>query len=462
MLAATIQRSFNLNGILERVAAFVRARLPSGRALPKDVWEHQHRAILVLLWLHAVGIFCDGLISSAGIWISGLESAPVAIAALLAGVVKGGRRFRAALATLGLLTSSAVLVHLSGGFTEMHFHLFLIMVIVALYQDWVPFTLAIGYVLLEYLAMGVLAPQTVIGREAVGGDPWQSLLVHLAFVVAACVAGLVHWRLDATNHARAEAARSRLVHEQAAREDAEQAVRARDDLVSEISHDLKNPLGAVKGYAQLIRRRVSPTNGTTGACDVESAEKIEATATRIDATANQMASTIDELLDLVRVEMGESIELDRRIFDLVACARRVAAEQQASTQHHRVLVESRLPGLTGSWDEPRLERALRNLVANAVKYSPSGDVRIIVRAENGREGRWAVIDVRDEGPGISPADLPFLFDRLHRVHRQPGGRVEGQGVGLASARAVVEAHGGKISVASQLGAGSTFTIRLPR
>lgn len=462
MLAATIQRPFNLKSVLGCVVAFVRDRLPSGRALPGDVWEHQHRAILVLLWLHAVGIFCDGLISSAGIWLSGLESLPVAIAALLAGVVKGDRRFRAALATFGLLTSSAVLVHLSGGFTEMHFHLFLIMVIVALYQDWVPFALAIGYVLLEYLAMGVLAPQTFIGRDAVGGDPWQSLLVHLAFVVAACVAGLVHWRLDATNHARAEAARARLAYEQVARENAEQAVRARDDLVSEISHDLKNPLGAVKGYAQLIRRRVSPLNGATGACDVASAENIEATATKIDATANKMADTIDELLDLVHVEMGESLDLDRRACDLVACARRVAAEQQASTQHHRVLVESRSPAFNGSWDEPRLERALRNLVANAVKYSPSGDVRIVIRGEDRFDERWVVIDVRDEGPGISPADLPFLFDRLHRVRRQPGGRVEGQGVGLASARAVVEAHGGTISVASRLGAGSTFTIRLPR
>ncbi len=430
--------------------------------MPRDVWEHQHRAVLVLLWLHAIGIFCYGLISGSGVAVSALEGGLVALAALLAGVARGSQRLRAGLATLGLLTSSAVLVHVSGGFTEMHFHFFLIMVIVALYQDWVPFALAIGYVLLEYLAIGLLEPADLIGRGDAGGDPWKWLLVHLAFVLAACVAGLVHWRLDASNHARAEEARSRLADEQVARANAEEAIQARDDLVSEISHDLKNPLGAVKGYAQLIRRRLSPVNGGRTGCDVESAEKIEATATKIDLTANKMAATIDELLDLVRVEMGETLDLGRRPFDLVSCARRVAAEQQASTDRHRIVVEARPATMVGGWDEPRVERALRNLVANAVKYSPSGDVRIVVRAEERGGRREAVIEVRDEGPGISPSDVPLLFDRLRRVRGRPGGRVEGQGVGLASARAVVEAHGGRILVASQPGAGSTFTIRLPR
>lgn len=454
MLAANTQSPPRIGDVLHRISSYVRSRLPAGHVLPKDVWEHQHRAILVLLWLHAIGIICYGLIATSSIWTSVLEGSPVAIAALLAGVVRGSRRLRAALATLGLLTSSAVLVHLSGGFVEMHFHFLMMMVIVALYQDWVPFVLAIGYVVSEYVAVGALSPTEFFGRAGSGAEPWQWLLVHVAFVLAACIAGLVHWRLDETAHARAEEARSRLANEQTARVQAEQAIRARDDLVSEISHDLKNPLGAVKGYAQLLRRRI-PSSGT---CDAaRTLEGLE----KIDATASKMTAVIDELLDLVRLELGESLDLDRQPVDLVTLAGRVAAEHQRSTDHHRIVVEARVPTLVGQWDQARLERALSNLVANAVKYSPGGDIRVAVARDETLPNRWAVVAVRDQGIGIPIDALPCIFDRFHRVGANAAGRVEGQGIGLASTRAIVEQHGGKVSVESTEGVGSTFTIRVP-
>lgn len=236
--------------------------------------------------------------------------------------------------------------------------------------------------------------------------------------------------------------------------EAQEAVRVRNELFSSVSHDLKNPLTGIKGMAQLLKRHVARMQ-------TQETERLMEGLSSIDAAATRMTSQIDELLDLARLQVGQSPKLHRRPTDLVKLVMESASEQQRSTERHRIVVKTDLPSLVGEWDSMRLGRLVMNLISNAIKYSPKGgDVEIAVR-EEGRDGQpWAVLSVRDEGVGIPSADLAKVFDGFHRGGNVEG-RITGTGLGLTSARQIAEIHGGSIEVSSQEGSGSTFTVRLP-
>jgi diguanylate cyclase (GGDEF)-like protein len=172
------------------------AALPKGGALPHDVWLRRHRAVVALLGLHAVGIVCFGVLAGATLLHSLFEGGIIAVAAVLAAFPSAPRAFRSAVATLGLITASAVLVHLSGGLVEMHFHFFVMLGVIALYQDWLPFLLALGYVVVHHGAMGAIDPKAVYNHPEAWEHPWRWALIHGIFVLAASAASLTTWRLS--------------------------------------------------------------------------------------------------------------------------------------------------------------------------------------------------------------------------------------------------------------------------
>lgn len=236
--------------------------------------------------------------------------------------------------------------------------------------------------------------------------------------------------------------------------EAQEAVQVRNRLFSSVSHDLKNPLTGIKGMAQLLKRRVARL-------EIPERERLMEGLSSIDAAATRMTSQIDELLDLARLQLGQSPKIHRRPTDLVKLVQEAASEQQRLTERHRIVVKSDLPRLVGEWDNVRLNRLVMNLISNALKYSPGGgEIEIAVRQE-ARDGRdWAVLSVRDEGIGIPAADLEKVFEEFHRGENVEG-RISGTGLGLTSARQIAEIHGGSIEVSSEEGGGSTFTVRLP-
>jgi diguanylate cyclase (GGDEF)-like protein len=170
--------------------------LPAGHALPDDVWEQRHTGIVLLLWVHAVVLTGFALFVNDSVLHSLAEGAPMVIAALLAGMTRLGRKPRAAAASFGLITASALLVHLSGGYVEMHFHFFVVVAVMTLYQDWVPFSLAVGYVALHHGLLGVLSPTSVFNHPSAWERPWEWAMIHAAFLLAASVANLLAWRLN--------------------------------------------------------------------------------------------------------------------------------------------------------------------------------------------------------------------------------------------------------------------------
>lgn len=232
--------------------------------------------------------------------------------------------------------------------------------------------------------------------------------------------------------------------------DLRQALRTRDEFLASASHDLKNPLASIKAGAQLLQRRL----GQTGAIDPIA---LRDGLHRLDAIATRAAGLVDELLDLARMQMGSPLELDRRTSDLLSLVRDVAEEQQQQTERHTITVETDTHELVGTWDDRRIGRVLSNLLDNAVKYSPDGGPIIIrVRAMDD----CVEIQVIDRGIGIPEIDQARVFERFQRAGNVER-RIGGTGIGLASARHIIESHGGTISVTSRENAGSTFTIRIP-
>jgi PAS domain S-box-containing protein len=222
------------------------------------------------------------------------------------------------------------------------------------------------------------------------------------------------------------------------------------DFAFAAAHDLKNPLTSIKGFTQLLQRRLA-RNGVLTAED--SLRDLE----RIDATVAKMTALIGELLDTARLELGESLELHRERADLVELVRRAAAHVEETATPGQIGLRVGCDRIEGLWDPSRVERAVTNLLTNAVKYSPD-DRPITVTVA--RENETAVIVVADGGIGIPANDLPFIFERFYRGSNVPRDS-SGTGIGLAGVRQIVEQHGGTIQAQSEEGQGSTFTIYLP-
>jgi signal transduction histidine kinase len=234
----------------------------------------------------------------------------------------------------------------------------------------------------------------------------------------------------------------------------QQSVRTRDDFLSAVAHELKTPHTVISASAQMVQRKQQREQSASGG---EGLAPPEPAITRILGSVARMTAFIEELLELVRRQADPSVGVRPTRFDLVDLARTVVAESVQLAHGQELTVEAEGP-VIGEWDRSRLERALSNLVGNAIKYNrPEGRVRVRVAAEH---GDTAVIEVVDEGIGIPETDRARIFERFTRG-ANVAGRIAGSGVGLAIVRQVVEQHRGTVDVASVEGRGSTFTIRLP-
>ncbi|MGH7768517.1 MAG: PAS domain-containing protein, partial [Candidatus Binatia bacterium] len=200
---------------LGRIASRLWSLLPSGGSLPDEVWRSRHRFLVGLTGLHAVIIISLGLVLEKT-WEMSLdalvredtvlhvawEGLLVGGFAFLGGRIKASRALRAALVGLGLISSSAILVHLLGGYIELHFHFFVMLTFLALYQDWFPFGLSILYVAVHHGVVGVLWPTEVYNHPAAIESPWTWAGIHAFFVLWASVGSVIAWRLNEAAIAR--------------------------------------------------------------------------------------------------------------------------------------------------------------------------------------------------------------------------------------------------------------------
>lgn len=227
----------------------------------------------------------------------------------------------------------------------------------------------------------------------------------------------------------------------------------KNTFVNTVSHDLKNPLGAIVLTAEMMLR--------SGPADARHAARCES----LLRVARSMTELITDLLDLGKIESG--LEASREPVDLVLLVRDVATALQVQAEAKHIALTVETPGRVPVLATPgRLTQALMNLAGNAVKYTPAGGrARLVVAVTPGGAPQGAApavtVSVTDTGIGIPAADLPYVFDKFYRVKNKATRDIEGTGLGLAITRSVIEAHGGRIWVESEEGKGSAFTFTLP-
>jgi signal transduction histidine kinase len=229
-----------------------------------------------------------------------------------------------------------------------------------------------------------------------------------------------------------------------ARDVAEEASRAREDMLAVVAHDLRNPLNVMMMTTQVIAE-TEPTG--------ERRDQLIGVMLR---AAHRMNRLIDDLLDVVRQESGK-MRLDFGEFSVesLLALTTEAFQPTAAENGISLVVEPTPPGLAVRGDSERVMQVMTNLVGNAMKFVPRGG-KVDVKCE--RSGADAICSVADSGPGIPPEDLGRLFEKFWQRRRTDK---RGVGLGLAIARGIVEAHGGHIWAESTLGAGSTFFFTLP-
>ena len=195
-------------------SALARDWLPVGGTLPDAAFEARHRAVVWLLWLHVLALPAFAVARGYALRHGLLDVLPVVLCAAGATAHRFDRRGRASLGALGLVTCSAVFTHLWGGVTEAHFHFFVVVALLSLYEDWVPWGLACGYVLVHHGIMGVLDPKSVYGTHADAAQhPLQWALIHAGFISALAGVNLVSWRSNEAARIEAGASADRFRHE---------------------------------------------------------------------------------------------------------------------------------------------------------------------------------------------------------------------------------------------------------
>ena len=224
-----------------------------------------------------------------------------------------------------------------------------------------------------------------------------------------------------------------------------QLAHLKDEFVATVSHDLRAPLTSIIGYTQMAQQSSTPENKRTKALK------------RIESSAWRMAELINNMLDLANLEAGVDLDLMPTHLDELA---RIAAEDLGGAALAKGLtLRYELDShVTIQADPQRILQVWRNLLDNAIKYTDRGTITLRVE----EMGSQVIAQVIDTGPGISPTDIPYVFDKFFRAKHSPSPQQEGSGLGLSLVKTIIERHGSKVWVESVVGVGSTFTFILPR
>ena len=274
------------------------------------------------------------------------------------------------------------------------------------------------------------------------GDQNQSLIYLQAFMGVAAVTSLA---LAAAVLDRQRAQKTIQMTEQRLRMVAEESARIREEFLSIATHELRTPVAALRGYIQLGQHSL----------DRGQHERLRGTLKVALRQTDRLATLIAQLLDASQMQTGR-LKIERMptdISSLVSSA--VDAERLASEA--RPWVVQIEPGLRANADPVRFEQVVVNLIDNAVKFSPSGGTVTVRLRDEGGELR---LEVGDQGIGIAPDRAARIFERFYRAHDDRG--ISGLGLGLYISKQIVELHGGRIEVSSELGRGTTFVVALPR
>jgi signal transduction histidine kinase len=424
----------------------VRGTLPQGRSLPDHVWRGRHRAILIILWLHVPALALLALLVGDG---PGDASGVVMVAAsaALATLSWGGRRWRSALATIGLLSASCVLVSLGGGTVELAFHFFVTIALVMLYQDGFPFLIAVGFVAVYAVVSAAMEWLGVWPAAEAWANPWLRAGVGELLILATATANLANWRLNEDSRAEAERSFHQLYEGQrAVVRELQQSQRLKDELYNVVSHELRTPLTGILGFGELLLTRDDR---------LTPAQRKEHLG-RILREARRLQRVVDNLVYSSKViQQDGSAAADFRgvlgsvIEDLDDVPERERLDLEVDLQ---------TPAREVAMPAEALRLVMVNLLGNALKYAtPLTTVQVAARPAG--PGMLAV-SVTNAGPTITAADRKRIFEPFVQLDSSLTRSASGVGLGLHIVRRLVESYGGTVDVSSAEDL-ITFTVTVP-
>jgi signal transduction histidine kinase len=422
-----------------RLLSRVRGTLPQGRSLPDEVWRGRHRAILLILWLHV-----PALIALAVLVGNGLDKASgvvvVAASAALATAPWGGRRWRSALATIGLLSASCVLVGIGGGTVELGFHFFVTIALVMLYQDGFPFLIAVGFVAAYALVSAGLESLGVLAPVDTRSNPWLRAAVGELLILATATANLANWRLNEDSRAEAERSFRQLYEGQrAVLSELQQSQRLKDELYNVVSHELRTPLTGILGFGELLLTRDDR---------LTPAQRKEHLS-RILREARRLQRVVDNLVYSSKVIQQDG----SAAADLRGVVRAVVEDLDDVPERERLDLEVDLGAAREvAMPAEALRLVMVNLLGNALKYATP-----LTRAAG---PSLLAVSVANVGPPITLADRARIFEPFVQLDSSLTRSVAGVGLGLHIVRRLVESYGGTVEVDST-GDLVTFTVAVP-
>ena len=414
-----------------RPAAAPRVRgawLPRGEALQEADWGWRHRVVCWLLAAHVPALSLLALlVGTATDVVTVVVALGVPLAAACAPV---SRRVRALCASLGLLTGSALLVHLFHGAAEAHFHYFVVVAVIALYQDWTVYALAIGFVLLQH---GVMATRP----EGVdhGLDQWAWAGVHAVAILAQSAVLVLFWRAHEATRDQSEQMRAELhagrstVAARLAETD-----RIRADLIGTVSHEFRTPLTGIRGAALTLLKR---------------GDRLDAGSRTalLNAVLDQQ-ERLSRLLENMLIAARATAADPRAVSDVVAVAAEVAMLATAGRPGSAPVAVVVDPGTVARIDRQALHQVLANLVDNALQHGAEGSVPLVA---GGCDDRGVWVTVSNEGRVLDLTAAERLFEPFTQLDSGATRDREGIGVGLYVVRRLVDVYGGSVDVRSDSG-----------
>lgn len=434
------------------------------------IYRRTDRMFAILMGIEYVAGIVAALLISPKTWIGDQSAVHIHVlaAVFLGAIILGfpiamtiglpGRAITRHVVAVGQILNSALLIHLTGGRVETHFHIFGSLAFLAFYRDWRVLISASSVVALDHIFRGIYWPQSVYGVLSVSSLRW---IEHTAWVIFEDI--FIALGIRQSIQEMKEIAEKRAYIEQVAQERAQsieeleetktrlnEALEAKTAFMSVCGHELKTPLTSMSLQSQLTERALKK-----GDAAALTHERIAKMASHTSSQVKRLLRLVEDMLDHSRIQMGklqlhpESVDLSQLVEEVVG-----RFQLQAESVGCPIWIENGVT-LTGQWDRFRIEQVVTNLISNAIKYGAGKPIEIGLS----RNEDLAMLSVRDYGIGISKENHSKVFAQFERVSHST--HISGLGLGLYITKSIVEQHRGDISLESEPGQGSRFTVKLP-